>query len=150
MDRGVWWATVHGVAKSRTRRRRLSMQTHFHCRGHWFYPWLGNDPLIPQATWCGKNKTKKPSSLTIDMVTLETPLVAQWLKLWAPNAGVLGSTPGQGNKILNAKWCVLFPQKSYFETFNKIYNLSISLSKPLREETNRIGLWTKQSLNSSL
>ena len=25
MDRGVWWATVHWVAKSRTRLRRLSM-----------------------------------------------------------------------------------------------------------------------------
>ena len=77
-------------------------------------------------------------------------LVTQWLKLWAPNAGVLGLIPGQWSKILNANWCVPFPQKSYFETFNKIYNLSISLLKPLREETNRIGLWTKQSLNTSL
>ena len=24
MDRGVWWATVHGVAKSRTRLKQLS------------------------------------------------------------------------------------------------------------------------------
>ena len=28
MDRGAWWATVHGVAKSRTRLRRLSTHTH--------------------------------------------------------------------------------------------------------------------------
>ena len=27
MDRGVWWATVHGVAKSWTRLKRLSMHT---------------------------------------------------------------------------------------------------------------------------
>ena len=25
MDRGAWWATVHGVTKSRTRLKRLSM-----------------------------------------------------------------------------------------------------------------------------
>ena len=28
MDRGAWWATVHGVAKSWTRLNRLSMHTH--------------------------------------------------------------------------------------------------------------------------
>ena len=27
MDRGAWWATVHGVAKSWTRLKQLSMQT---------------------------------------------------------------------------------------------------------------------------
>ena len=27
MDRGAWWATVHGVAKSQTRLKRLSMHT---------------------------------------------------------------------------------------------------------------------------
>ena len=26
MDRGAWWATVHGVAKSRTRLKRLDTQ----------------------------------------------------------------------------------------------------------------------------
>ena len=26
MDRGAWWATVHGVAKSQTQLKRLSMQ----------------------------------------------------------------------------------------------------------------------------
>ena len=28
MDKGAWWATVHGVAKSRTRLKRLSMHTY--------------------------------------------------------------------------------------------------------------------------
>ena len=27
-DRGVWWATVHGVAKSQTRMKRLSTAQH--------------------------------------------------------------------------------------------------------------------------
>ena len=28
MDRGAWWATVHGVTKSQTRLKRLSVQVH--------------------------------------------------------------------------------------------------------------------------
>ena len=28
MDRGAWWATVHGVAKSQTRPKQLSMYGH--------------------------------------------------------------------------------------------------------------------------
>ena len=28
MDRGAWWATVHRVAKSRTRLKRFSTRTH--------------------------------------------------------------------------------------------------------------------------
>ena len=30
MDRGTWWATVHGVTQSQTRLKRLSMHTHTH------------------------------------------------------------------------------------------------------------------------
>ena len=30
MDRGAWWATVHGVAKSRTRLRDFTFTFHFH------------------------------------------------------------------------------------------------------------------------
>ena len=30
MDRGAWWATVHRVAKRRTRWKRLSVRTHTH------------------------------------------------------------------------------------------------------------------------
>ena len=29
MDRGAWWATVHGVAKSRTRLRNFDFLLHF-------------------------------------------------------------------------------------------------------------------------
>ena len=31
----------------------------------------------------------------LEMVTIWTSLLAQWLRLWAPNAGGLGSIPGQ-------------------------------------------------------
>ena len=30
MDRGAWWATVHGVAKSRTRLSDFAFTFHFH------------------------------------------------------------------------------------------------------------------------
>ena len=30
MDRGAWWATVHGVAKSRTRLNDFTFTFHFH------------------------------------------------------------------------------------------------------------------------
>ena len=30
MDRGAWWATVHGVAKSWTRLRDFTLTFHFH------------------------------------------------------------------------------------------------------------------------
>ena len=30
MDRGAWWATVHRVAESQTRRKQVSMHAHMH------------------------------------------------------------------------------------------------------------------------
>ena len=30
VDRGAWWATIHRVAKSRTRVKRPSMRVHLH------------------------------------------------------------------------------------------------------------------------
>ena len=37
MDRGAWWPTVHGVAKSQT---RLSMQAHHTTTGQMIYKFL--------------------------------------------------------------------------------------------------------------
>ena len=34
MDRGTWWATVPGAAKSQTRPKRLSAHTHTHTHTH--------------------------------------------------------------------------------------------------------------------
>ena len=33
MDRGAWWATVHGVAKSQTRLSDFTLTFHFHALG---------------------------------------------------------------------------------------------------------------------
>ena len=36
--------------------------------------------------------------------TLGTSLAVQWLRLCTPNAGGMGSIPGQGTKIPHATW----------------------------------------------
>ena len=35
MDRGAWWAAVHGVAQSRTQLKRLSMHACMYWRRKW-------------------------------------------------------------------------------------------------------------------
>ena len=48
MDRGPWWATVHGVAKSRTQLKRLSSHTHIELQGQRL-------PVYPPATHAQPN-----------------------------------------------------------------------------------------------
>ena len=50
MDRGAWWATVHGVAKSQTRFRDEAQRTHCQCRGRGFDPWSWKVPQVRVAT----------------------------------------------------------------------------------------------------
>ena len=45
-DRGAWQATVHGVAKSRTGLRRLSMHTHTN------HPKMAASPPYNTQTYC--------------------------------------------------------------------------------------------------
>ena len=42
--------------------------------------------------------TKGRRLLTLERAGQRTSLVVQWLRLWAPNAGGLGSIPGQGTR----------------------------------------------------
>ena len=55
MDRGAWWAPVHGVAKSR---RLLSDFTHFRVRVRVLGQGLKATPLLPHCS-------RKPSALTL-------------------------------------------------------------------------------------
>ena len=51
MDRGAWWATVHGVAKSWTRLNDFTFlmaqqsRIHLQCRRLRFSPWVEKIPL---------------------------------------------------------------------------------------------------------
>ena len=56
-----------------------------------------------------KQKTKNGGGLT--------SLVVQWLRLHAPNAGCLGSIPGQGTKIPNAT------TKTWYSQINSLNKL---------------------------
>ena len=53
MDRGAWWAIVHGVAKSRTQLKRLSTHTHT-----WSYPcgYLDSYDLWPHPPTLHNNR----------------------------------------------------------------------------------------------
>ena len=49
MDRGAWWATVHGVAQSQTRLKQLSTRTHTGCSViKNLPPNSGDNDLIPR------------------------------------------------------------------------------------------------------
>ena len=63
--------------------------------------------------------------------------MVQWLRLHAPTAGVMGSIPGQGTKILHAVQC---SQNTYIHTYIQIYNfikrikyLAINLTKEVKD-----------------
>ena len=45
MDRGAWWATVHGVAKSRTWLRDFAFTLTFQCTIHQVVPVVKNPPV---------------------------------------------------------------------------------------------------------
>ena len=44
MDRGAWWAAVHGVAKSQTRLSDFPFTFHFH---HWTRKWQPTPVFLP-------------------------------------------------------------------------------------------------------
>ena len=46
VDRGAWWAAVHGVAQSRTRLKRLSM---YACM-HWRRKWQPTEVFLPEES----------------------------------------------------------------------------------------------------
>ena len=54
MDRGVRWATVHGVANSQTRLKRFSVHVHTHTHTHTHAPNLRKHiPLGPDIPFLG-------------------------------------------------------------------------------------------------
>ena len=50
MDRGTWWAAVHGVAQSWTRLKRLSM----HACMHWRRKWQPTPGFLPGESQRGR------------------------------------------------------------------------------------------------
>ena len=48
MDRGAWWATVHGVAQSQTRLSDFTFTFHFH---HWRRKWQPTPVFLPGESY---------------------------------------------------------------------------------------------------
>ena len=145
MDRGAWQAIVLGVTKSWT--HASSGKDHF------------SDTM--KAFLLVKVELAEFSALHI-MVTSSQPLcclpststcewfenypwgslVVQWLRLWAPNAGGLGSTPGQGTKSLHSatkKFCLLQLRPS---TAKKKKKKAKQRKLPLYLHMSRSGRWS--------
>ena len=90
IDRGGWSATVHGVAKSWTRLKRLStypwLRLHLAYRGVWgFDPWLGN--RIPHTSQCGQKKKKRmagnyPGLIKRCQQTWRGQIFVEWVNRW--------------------------------------------------------------------
>ena len=95
MDRADWWAPDHRVAQSRT---WLSDLAHYHHQYHRIYYYQGNYQCDQNNLW----PFWLPNALilsTIPQTKCVTSLAVQWLRLWASNAGGMGSIPGWGTKI---------------------------------------------------
>ena len=61
MDIGAWWAAVHGVAKSRTRLKRLSM----HACALRVSAVLNKGPWKQSVFWCRQSVQPLISNLTL-------------------------------------------------------------------------------------
>ena len=83
MDRGAWRATVHGIAKSRTRLKRLSnMYVYTHHIGRWYMKWLDGyswkstrvQVLTPPETSC-KPLASDVSSLCLGFLVWKVEII---------------------------------------------------------------------------
>ena len=62
MDRGAWWATIHGVTKSQTRLKLLSTLacTACHCRPPWKQRWFQGETKTKEESGCSILSYKYP------------------------------------------------------------------------------------------
>ena len=96
MDRGAWWARVHGVAKGWTQ-----LSNHFHYKGCWW------------ASWCSLNKIT-------DQVSGVVSVLSFWL--WSSYFGYVRECPQIHSEISQAEGhhvCILpsfSPSLNYFKS----------------------------------
>ena len=91
MDRGAWWAAVHGVAESQTRLNDFTFNFHFHALEKemtiyssvlaWRIPGTGEPGGLPPLGLQSQIRLKRPSSSSSSSnLTLGASLVAQMVK----------------------------------------------------------------------
>ena len=93
-DGGAWWAAISGVAQSRTWLKWLSGRKTWKIQGVLFVPQSPETKQISSGQQTSRRLEGETLSVFSDFVIMGTSLVAQWLRLWAPNAEGLGSIPG--------------------------------------------------------
>ena len=81
MDRGAWWATVHGVTKSQTQLTKLTSTPH-PTHNLWIFYTLKAGDFSGLQRWTAWIKTP---------TVVGTSLVVQWLRLHPPTEGALGT-----------------------------------------------------------
>ena len=68
---------------------------------------------------------KRSKNMPIQKLVHGTSLAVQWLRLCAPNAGVEGSIPGPGTKILHAARCSQKKKKEKKKTTKKTLYMNV-------------------------
>ena len=107
MDRGAWWAAVHGVAKSRTRLSDFTFTFHFHAlykemATHssvlaWRIPWI-EEPGGLQST--GSLRVGQDSATSLSLFPF-----MHWRRKWQPTPVFLpGESQGQGSLVGCRLW----------------------------------------------
>ena len=114
MDRGVWWASVHGVAKSWARLKQLSTYDDHISRKTYGDKYRLQRFVCVCVCVCvrvcapvcqKKNSYPQPMMLAQQWPHSGTSLEVQWLRLCTFTAGAADSIPGWKIKILHAVWC---------------------------------------------
>ena len=114
MDRGAWWATVHGVAKCQTRQKQLSMRT----RSPSHKPWT-RSPRLAWGWVCFQMQGKAPWWIrrkVSELTQIEFWFLNLLVKLFDLFWGL----------FINPNW-VLQSLIKLFTIRNDFYNIKISL-----------------------
>ena len=80
-DRGIQQSTIHQVQNESDKNERL------------------NKNMSPQGVHSPSESHLCPGNIDLRILTVETSLVVQLLRLYTSTAGSMGSIPGQGTKI---------------------------------------------------
>ena len=107
MDRGAWWAAVHGVARSQTQLSDFTLFFHFHALEKemathssvlaWRIPGTGS--LVGFCLW-GRTESDTTEATSLSLFTF-----MHWRRKWQPTPVFLsGESQGQGSLVGFRLW----------------------------------------------
>ena len=169
MDGGAWWATVYGVAKSRTQLNYFTFTFHFHVLGKemathssvlaWRIPGMGEPGGLPPVGWHRVGHDWSNLAATAARLSVESSqllglcicISSPWSFLIFPNSCHPGIVPPQKAKVLrlcldlpkkgNAKECSNYRTIALISYTSNVQN-SPSQASAIRElQTSRCSSW---------